>query len=251
MYSWYQNRCFPAAVTLYACTLLFSAKAVSETPQIAVYQLTGLINQQQTGSYNKVLSRIQSLGVNFTLQYSPIVRAKHNFNHQLADCIAPSDEDGTIFNFPTIQSLPFNYAMAYIFTRHDDAIISDLQALKGKKVGVRTGMRFSAEFEQMRNSGYFEVEPVRDLALNYRKLIAKRIDAFAAYTPDIWNLLNSKELAKLHYDASQSMQKHPERIVCHATLSNQAFIKQFNLALQQLKQQGELKQLLGLSYSLD
>ena len=253
MLSRYKNLFRHTAITLclYACTLLFSTSAISQEPQIAVYKLNGLINQQQTGSYNKLLKRIQALNVSFHLQYSPIIRAKHNFKLRLADCIAPSDEDGTIFNFPPIQSEPFNYAKGYVFTRHDDDTISDLQALKGKKVGVRTGMRFSAEFEQLRNSGYFEVEQVRDIALNYRKLIAKRIDAFAAYTPDIWVMLNNKELSQLHYDASHTMQKHSERVVCHASPSNQVFIDKFNLALQQLKQQGELKKLLGIAYTFD
>ena len=225
---------------------LFSPLLYSQ-PIIGTYHLEGLHTSLQSGAYDKVFLKIKEQGVGFTFQFSPIIRAKHNFNNKAINCLSPSDASDSFFPFPTVQSTPINYAKAYIFSRKGEPVINKVEDLHGKKVGIRTGMNFNKELAE--HDVEFEIEYVRDIALNYKKLMAKRIDAFIAYTPDIWNLIGSRELADLTYEHKLSLLTHPESVVCHDTPSNRAFIKQFDYELNKLIQQGKLEELLGISYT--
>lgn len=231
--------------TLFWLICFYSPQLLSQ-PTVAVYHLEGLHTAQTDGAYDKVLKKIKAQGVDFSLHFSPIIRAKHNFKNKIDDCLCPSDASGSFFPFPTVQSTPINYAKAYIFTRKNEPAISNIQELEGKKIGVRKGMFVDESFAQ---EVQFEIEQVRDLELNYKKLQAKRIDAFVAYTPDIWNLLGDRELANLNYDSKLSLFTHAESMVCHDTPANRAFIKQFDHELNTLIKQGQIEKILGISYT--
>jgi hypothetical protein len=242
----------PMTIKLRLCALILLSCWLAPclaTPQIAVYHLEGLHNQQQSGSYDTLILKVKDLGVDLNLQFSPILRAKHSFNNNEIDCISPADSSGDPYPFPTVQTSPINMAKAYIFRRKGDSIIGDPMQLAGLKVGIRTGMNFGNDFEKIKKLVHIEL--VRDIELNYKKLMAKRIDAFVAYTPDIWNLLGSHELPTLVYDKNHPLLIHPESIVCHDSPENRDFITQFDQALIALIKDGVVKEILGISYGLD
>ena len=249
MISRYINTLYRKWITPVLITLIPIA-STAET-QISVYHLQGLHTEQHNGAYDKIILTIKQRGVDLSLRFAPIVRAKHLFQNNQINCLCPADAADWFYPFPTVQTLPLNYAKAFIFTREEDPVISTPEQLKGLKIGVRTGMNFGDRFDGYKHTIKLDIEEVRDIELNYKKLLAGRIDAFMAYTPDIWNLLGQKDLSKLSYDKNNPFYVHPESIVCHDTPENRVFIKQFNHELSQLKQQGTLKELLGISYTLD
>ena len=219
--------------------------------QISVYHLQGLHTQNQDGAYDQLMQAMRKRGIANSLKFSPIVRAKHLFNTGKIDCLCPADAADWFYPFATVQSEPINYAKAFIFTRKQDPVISSISQLKGLAIGVRTGMNFNDGFEEIKNDINFDIEEVRDIELNYKKLMAGRIDAFVAYAPDIWNTLTEEQSNTLAFDRSKPFFVHPESVVCHDTPENQVFIKQFNHELNTLKAQGELKRILGKSYTLE
>ena len=216
---------------------------------IQTYDLKGLHNTARTGHYDKVMHLIQQQGVPLSLRHGPILRARYLFETKQVDCISPSDDP--YYDFLTLKSKPLNLAKAYIFRRQGDEIITDPKGLKGVVVGITLGMGFSDEFDRVAAELALQLEPVRDIELNYKKLLAKRIDAFIAYTPDIWNIFSTQTIPQLAYDRNKPIAVLSDSIVCHQTPENQAFIHQFNLALDALNQQGVLKELLGISYNFD
>ena len=227
-----------------SCLAINSANAQTN---IAVYNIKGLHNADHSGGYDRILLKAKQQGVDLKLVHTPIIRAKHLFNTRKIDCISPSDASADAFPFPSVQSSPLNIAKAYIFTRSNDNVISSLNGLKGKQVGIRKGLEFGGRLENQA----LNLEPVWDTEQNYKKLINKRIDAFIAYVPDIWGYFNSKELPGLTYDKSKPIVSYQESVACHDTPANHAFIKQLNFALQKLKEKGFIKQTLGIAYNLD
>lgn len=226
---------------------VFNIQTASAQTGIAVYDIKGLHNADHTGGYDRILLEAAKQGVDLKLNHTPIIRAKHLFHTKQIDCISPSDPSEDAFPFPSIQSTPLNMAKAYIFTREEDGVISNLNELKGKPVGIRKGLEFGSKLEKYQ----LNLEPVWDTEQNYKKLMNERIDAFIAYIPDIWGYFDDQQIPYTVYDKNKPIVAYQESVACHDTPANNAFIKQLNYALQKLKESGFFKQALGNAYNLD
>ena len=228
------------------CLLSLANSCRAET-SVVVYDIKGLHHADHSGSYDKILLKAKDLGVGVKLLHAPIIRAKHLFRSKQLNCISPTDGSTDPFPFATIQSLPLNLAKAYIFSKQGGPVYSDLKELKGLNIGVRKGLEFGGKLDQYP----LNIEPVWDTEQNYKKLLSGRIDAFIAYVPDLWGYFGSQHIPQLAYNKSKPILVYQESVACHDTPENRAFIKQLNTALQQLQQQGVIKDLLGFAYNLD
>jgi len=78
-----------------------------------------------------------------------------------------------------------------------------------------------------------------------KMLFRKRADVVVAFMPDILLAAKKLDTPMPHATDIWFIEKHPVSIVCHDTLSNRAFVQQFNKHLQTLKETGQLRDILG------
>lgn len=101
-------------------------------------------------------------------------------------------------------------AKIYIFTGKGQKTINNLSELKGKKVGARFGMPYGNTFD---NAG-LNVEMVKSIQSNIKKLDKGRIDAFIAYVPDAYDAFKSLEIPPYPHDLDKPIAVHEDCLVC-------------------------------------
>lgn len=212
---------------------------------IGVSNIQGVYEPSKKGVYDQVLAEIQQQGLEFRVKYLPAARLYNDFLAKQIDCLSPSDQAITQYQIPIVQSTAINIAKAYIFWRTGEIPRPTLADLDGIVVGIKTGMKYGELFEKTD----LKLERVVRLDLNYKKLMAKRIDAFIAYTPDVWGIFNNTILPGVSYSPEYPITTSYDAVVCHRTAGTEQFIERFNKNLNALIANGRLKSILGLSYN--
>ena len=222
----------------------FSVRSEAEVT-IAAYHIDGLYDPLHSGLYDQILERMRKFNVQFNVKHLSIVKAARVFKTQGADCLSPVEQAANHFPFPIIESDTLNLAKAYVFWRRGDKPKPLLSDLSGLVVGSQEGMVYGDAFEGI--DIFYQKSQYLQSA--YKALLAGRIDVMVAYTPDVWLLYGDKTIPNIEYDISKPFWVHHDRIVCHKTAENQYFIEAFNKQLALLNSSGELKRILGLSYT--
>lgn len=212
---------------------------------IALYTIDGVYEPSGGGDYDKILTKMRAHGLTFKSSYMPVLNARHAFKDAKTDCLSPVDQAVDLFPFPVVQTDTINHAKAYVFWRKRERATPKLEDIEGLVVGSQRGMNYGETFENL-NVTYRKAQQLGSV---YRALIKRYVDVMVAYTPDIWQLYNSKKIPKISYNIEQPFLVHRDSIVCHKTAETERFVKEFNSHLKTLKEQGVLQEILGLSYT--
>ena len=126
----------------------------------------------------------------------------------------------------------------------------NIEDLKDKIIGIGRGGSFGDEYEKAKKEGLFKVEEDNGPVLRLRELLAKRIDC-ALISPGIFalnetikkhkSLMNNKaEFVVL----SKPFMRDPNFLGFHKKMAMQGFLKEFNAALKQGYETGEINRII-------
>ncbi|MCP4264532.1 MAG: amino acid ABC transporter substrate-binding protein [Candidatus Brocadiaceae bacterium] len=205
------------------------------------YDIPTLTQVDGQGAYDKIINQVKSVsGKNWNYTVMPPARADNAFSSGSADCIGPLDKD-FYTGGDVIQTDYFNIAKIYIYTAEGSTALTSAEQLKGKNVGARKGMPYGPDFD----SAGLKVSYVSSIDKNLKKLKAGRLDAFVAYVPDAWFVPGVQALS---HDENKPLAVHEDAFTCKNTTAAQAFVKEFNAALAELKSSGKVREILGDTY---
>lgn len=115
-------------------------------------------------------------------------------------------------------------------------MLNSLEQLKGKQVGIRTGMPYGNAY---RAAG-LQSQAKNSIANNIRKVMRGRIDAFLGYAPDVWGFFDELNIKPLPHDAANPVAVHRDSILYRDTVATRVFVGKLDAAIKQMELAGEL-----------
>lgn len=184
--------------------------------------IPGLHSSDGKGLYDVAIK--DATGVK-TLILSP-ARAVSSYDSCVDCCISPANKNPDFYEYGAghIVSKPMFTAKIYIFSKPGSQVITDLDSLRGKKVGLRKGMPYGNKIE---NSGARFVRADK-LTQNIKKLEQGRIEYMIAYTPDIYDVFDSIGKSPFPHAEAEPIAAHEDSLLCKDTPANRALIEKLN-----------------------
>ena len=226
----------------YLCALLtFCSIHAGANVSIIGIDIPGLHDSKGGGAYDQIINEAAVSTGLASLKVFPPARAEAQFASCTNCCFSPANKNQEFYDFGAdiTQTLPMNVAKIYIFSPPGSAEISSLSALKGKKVGIRTGMPYGKTFD----AAGLKTSAVSDIGQNIKKVQGKRLDAFIAYIPDAYIAFKDMGISPFPHAKSTPIAVHEDSLVCRGVSAS--FIESFNTNLQKMKTDGKLKAVLG------
>lgn len=232
------------------CALLLGAGSLTAPVmadsgiRLAAPDITSLLTENQDGVYQKILYRaLKGTGVKVRESFYPYKRAMLIFEQGDADCIYSFTEvlverlgeDAIIASFPLGK---FSY---YLFTSKGSKPVGSLERLEGKAVGAVIG--HETYLDKVLDNHNIDVIWSKSDAQNVAMLEHQRFSAMIAAVPDILPFLD-----KLSYEPEQPLLESYDRLTCHNTEENRAFLSKLSSEMKRLKEEGVYEQLAGGLY---
>lgn len=143
--------------------------------------------------YEVTKSVLESLGHQLTIEFFPWRRCVEMVRHGEADALLDVGRNDDRERFLLFPAEPLSMSETVVFfSAENPFVFNEMEDLAGKTVGTQMGYSYSKEFEQ---ADYFRKEPVSDISLNIRKLLAGRIDLFVANRN--YGLYTAREMGRL------------------------------------------------------
>jgi len=226
--------------------LLCASVGASERERIrlAVPGFSHLTTEAGDGIYQRILARaLENLDVELNATFYPIRRALLVFEQGDADCIYASTEaleqkfgkDELIFSFPLGK---FSF---FLFTLKNNAPVVSVSALQHKQIGVVSGQEHF--LRPFLDDHHLDVVWSRNDALNVSLLEFGRFEAIIGAIPDIRPYLD-----KLSYSPDHPLLESFDRLTCHNSERNRAFLTQLSRELKKLKRDGIYQEIAGPLY---
>lgn len=117
------------------------------------------------------------LGIKTKLNLFPWSRMLAMVKQGELDCMIAAFKTEERMTYMDYTNVPFHVS-SLVFYVHQDRqfFFSNLEDLKGRNIGLITGFKTSAEFDEALKKQWFTVTPVNDFKQNFEKLAAKRVD---------------------------------------------------------------------------
>jgi ABC-type amino acid transport substrate-binding protein len=160
----------------------------------------------------------------------PIARAFSEFDACSDCCLTPANKDAEFYDYNKpgfLESKPLDVAKVFIFSAPGKPVESDLNALKGKRVGGRVGIVYGKSVEK----AIPEMQRAPELLQNIKKLEAGRLDYIVEFEPDVLSALKTMGISSLPYNAKKPLSAHRDALVCKGNASNQKVIDKLNAAI--------------------
>ncbi|MBE9065028.1 ABC transporter substrate-binding protein, partial [cf. Phormidesmis sp. LEGE 11477] len=215
-------------------TSFFIGSAGASDNSVAALQVDGLFQKDGQGIYDQVFAAVEKHadGLIESQTVAPN-RAFQDFESGKVACLSPANTNTNFyqFGFATTQSNPMSVAKIYIFTKAGSAPVSDLNALNGMRVGVRSGMPYGDQIE----SADLKLVEARTIEANVKKLEAGRIDAFIAYVPDAYSAFENMGIDNLPHAEDTPVAVHEDALLCRNDKGGETIVSKFNAALDELE----------------
>lgn len=231
--------------TLILAGLLFLSPTLSSQVITLYAQLIpGLFQVNNQGAYDQVIMLATPENNQIIHRVLPNNRASRAFKDCQQCCFSPANLNPDFYTFEQDVQITqaINTAKAYIFSLKEDAIYSNLNQLVGKRVGLERGMNYGKAVA----NGEFIHSVTNTLLQNFRMLMIHRIDTMIAYEPDIYQAFKEVDPKHFNYDEKQPIAIHSDALDCRGVEKN--LITGFNARLNDLRNSGELKKVLGEIY---
>lgn len=210
--------------------------------KVAVPPLANLLERDNSGVYQRLMDRAMvRLDTEIEQSFFPYRRSLKAFEERQVDCLVSlSTVLERRFGEEVVQSFPLGKFVFYVFTPADEPPIESLDELNGQVVGGITGHEvYLAPVLGDR----IELEHVRSEEQAVRMLELDRLDAFVAAIPDMRPFLD-----ELNYAPDHPLLESFDRINCHNTQRNRAFIRDLSRELEALKERGVYREEAGDLY---
>jgi len=217
-------------MTFRACTTSFLL-ALSLVPLAAHAQVTvlgieiaGLHQADKGGDYDKNVVQVKDA----ILTVLPATRAFAEFAKCSDCCISPANKNPVFYEFNTdayLASKPQNLAKVYIFSPAGAPAVSSLDALKGKKVGIRAGLPYGKRIDDSKD---FIKDPSPTPEASIKKLELGRVDYLLEWTPDMEIAFQKLNMKPFPHAEAQPVEVHEDSVLCKASPRTKAFLEKLN-----------------------
>jgi len=216
----------------------FASDDVTQTDDVihlAAPSISNLVEEDGTGYYQKILSRaLERSGLHVKETFYPYKRALALFEQGRVDCIysftkvlfEKNGRDSVVASYPLGA---FTY---YLFARKSESVPA-INELSGKIIG---GVLGHDAYLSSALGDDVELRLVNGDNINLRLLELGRIDYMAAALPDMNPYLDT-----ITYDPGQPLLSSFDRITCHRSVKNTAFIEKLSSVLSAMKESGEYR----------
>jgi len=206
------------------------------------------LRQDGTGHYNQMWGRLNELGLSKPLAVSPLKRAFRDFSAAKQSCLFPTTIESLKGSFPQfkdanlISSKGVDYVVLRVMTKKGTPIITDMNQLNGKRVAIWNGLDPNIYLKGVNAS----VETTTDEAVRLKMLYNDRVDAVLGFIPDTFLAADALGIEPPEYDDNLNFfSDHTVALVCFDSPENRKTIQSFDKHLSTLKNNGELKTILG------
>jgi hypothetical protein len=212
---------------------------------IAAPKLSHLVEKDQTGIYQRLFRRALE-GTPYSVRelFLPFRRALLEFEHHQVDCTYSFTEviEEMLGEHAIISSFPLGAFSFHIFTRKNNPAISNLEQLKNLSIGAVNGQEhyYHSRLPPELNN---QLKLLNTDKQGIEMLNLKRLDAYIGALPDMNPYVDS-----LTFDKTLVLYKSFDRITCHNTEKNQAFLNIISAQLEHLKNSGEYQRIAGDFY---
>lgn len=229
---------------IFGSILLLSTAIPAQVVTLYAQLIPGLFQTDNQGAYDQVIQLVTPENSRIIHKVLPNNRANHAFKNCQVCCFSPANLNPDFYSFDqdVYMTQPINTAKAYIFSLKEDATYSSLSELAGKRVGLERGMNYGKAVAD----GDFIHSVTNTLLQNFKMLMVNRIDTMIAYEPDIYQAFKEVDPKHFRYNEKQPIAIHKDALVCRGV--NESFISGFNARLNDLRNSGELKKVLGEIY---
>lgn len=207
--------------------LLLSFSVAAEVVIYAI-DIPGLHDKQGGGIYDKPINEALVSKGKATLKVLPPARAEKSFAGCSNCCLSPANLNPEFYDYGSevVQTEPMGVAQIHIFSQPGAPVITSLDELKGKKIGVRNGMPYGKSFD----AAGLKTNATSDIGKNIAKLEAKRIDAMVAYVPDAYDAFEAAGKEPFPHAKESPVAVHPDALICRGV--SQEVIDTFNAHVQ-------------------
>lgn len=207
--------------------LLLAASWAKAEVSIISMDIPGLHQSDGQGEYDQIISSSVVASGMASLKIVPPARAEVSFSKCTNCCLSPANKNPEFYDYgdDTVMTKPMATAMVLVFTAAGSEPVTSLEQLKGKRVGIRRGMVYGSTVD---NAG-LKTNETNTISANIKKLNAGRLDAFIAYSPDVYTAFEEMGMEPLPHAKENPIAVHPDALVCKG-VSNE-FIEAFNNAL--------------------
>lgn len=198
---------------------------------LAAPSITNLVEGDGNGYYQRLLSMALDADT-YEEKFFPFKRALLLFQQSKADCVYSLTDIAVeaLGEDAIISSYPLGSFAYYIFSPKQKPKIESLEQLSGKRIGLVIGHE---SYYQERLPAEAKISMVQSDQHNMRLLELGRIDYFVGALPD---LMPYEHL--YNYQATQPLIQSFDRVTCHNTSNNRAFLNLLDKNLKQMKADG-------------
>lgn len=211
-------------------------------------EIPGLHQRDGKGSYDKIIHELEYTDEPIQLIILPPARAMAQFKNCKNCCLTPTNKNPDFYNFndfngALVETLPMNTAKIYVFyPRLSQAISGGIDAIKGKRVGIRRGLPYGKRFD----NANLNLDIADSLKQNFAKLERKRVDVVVAYVPDAYIFFDEIDTRSFPHAIDFPLAIHNDALVCKGVSND--FIQAFNFHIKHYQASGKLKKILGKAY---
>ncbi|EMP54852.1 hypothetical protein MSNKSG1_14012 [Marinobacter santoriniensis NKSG1] len=226
--------------------LMFSAVPAegAQAVRIATPDISNLLTESGDGIYQRLMNRaVAGLPWQATEQFYPYKRALMVFQQGDADCIYSFTDvlRNKLGQDAVVASYPLGKFAFYIFTAKGAPAPAGLDELRGQEVGAVIG--HETYLDPILSGRDLKVFWSKSDAMNLAMLKHGRFDIMIAALPDVAPLLD-----QLSYQPAHPLLESFDRLTCHNTRRNRAFVKALSASLKRLKSEGVYQDIAGPLY---
>jgi len=220
----------------------------AEPVMVIGFPKEGRMEQDGSGPYPDLVRAILAeVDTPTTWVVSPVMRSTRLFSEGGARCLVPAALVPWQNKFPhlttknTVESEPIDYITAHIVTKPGTAPITDLRDLAGKRIGYWVGASVDRFLPDV---GYTKVTAQSEES-NIRMLMSGRVDAIFNWNPDAYILFERMGYGEPSLDPDDPIFGSTAHFWCHRTRATEAFIKQADKVIREMREDGRIKNILG------
>lgn len=199
--------------------------------------------------YKKILGQLEEDSkVSLDVGVFPVKRAADFFLKEKDSCILPSTIAIIKLHYPEktksfdmIESDPIEHVTSRIYSRKGEPLVKDFKELEGKTLISWIGIPAK---KMIPGVNFKEIKTTSDVQA-ISVLNSKRGDYLMGWTPDTPLVAKKNNLVIPEYFGGLYAMDTQVKIVCHRTEETEKFIKRANIAIKEMKKNGELKEILG------
>jgi ABC-type amino acid transport substrate-binding protein len=231
-------------------TLNSNSWSQEDTPALTIYaiELDHRLSENGDTQYNALLNLLTAGKERVNVTVRPLSRTLASFKKDKASCIFPATISAmtangvSIIEEMLISSAPIDRVSLRILTKVDKPTIKSLNQISNQNIAVINGFNPNAIPSSLNTT----IEYTSNEEIRLKMLNADRVSAVIGFVPDILLAAEALNIPVPNYDENLSLiAVEGVKFICHNSVEAKNFLATTNQSINQLKNTGKLKAILG------